>query len=141
MGRPYGVGTLAATAALMSTNLLFSRQPGNANNDVVSLALLLAAAAILVEAARRGNTGIEALIRRRPPGPERGPRGRLAHGGTVVAGLAAGLALGTKLTVVVPVGALTIGVVALARAGTRLPTAAWWGGGLALGGGYWYLRN
>ena len=41
-GRPYGAGApaVAAVAALMSANLLFSRQPGNANNDVVAIALL-----------------------------------------------------------------------------------------------------
>ena len=37
IGRPYGSGatSLAAVAAVMAANLLFSRQPGNANNDVV----------------------------------------------------------------------------------------------------------
>jgi hypothetical protein len=139
VGRPYraGAGTLAAVAALMSTNLLFSRQPGNAHNDVAALALLLAAAALLLEAARR--------TRAQPAADDGSAAGKLtlpglAPGAVFVAGLAAGLALGTKLTVVVPVAVLTVGVVVIA-ADARLRTAACWGGGLLLGGGYWYLRN
>ena len=56
IGRPHraGVATLAAVAALMSADLMFSRQPGNANNDVVAIALLLASAAILVQPGRGG---------------------------------------------------------------------------------------
>ena len=52
---------------MMSANLLFSRQPGNANNDVVAIALLLASVAILVNA-----------------------RSTSARGPLLVAGLAAG---------------------------------------------------
>jgi hypothetical protein len=120
IGRPYGAGApaVAAVGALMSANLLFSRQPGNANNDVVAIALLLASVAILINA-RQATT--------------RGP--------LFVAGLAAGLALGTKLTVVPPVGALTIGVVVIAASGTRLRAAAAWVAGLAAGGGLWYFRD
>ena len=120
IGRPYGAGApaVAAVAALMSANLLFSRQPGNANNDVVAIALLLASVAILVNA-----------------------RSATARGPLIVAGLAAGLALGTKLTIVPPVGALTIGVIAIAASGDRLRAAGAWLAGLLAGGGLWYLRD
>jgi hypothetical protein len=126
-GRPYGAGApaVAAVGALMSANLLFSRQPGNANNDVVAIALLLASAAILLNA-----------------------RQATARGPLLAGGLAAGLALGTKLTVVPPVAALTIGVLILAAMGAAegrgrplLHASAAWIGGLAVGGGLWYLRN
>ena len=119
VGRPYGAGApaVAAVAALMSADLLFSRQPGNGNNDVVAVALVLAAVSVLVNA-------------RRPT----------ATGPLAVAGLAAGLALGTKLTVVPLIGALTIGVVVLA-AGSRLRAALAWSAGLFAGGGLWYLRD
>jgi hypothetical protein len=122
IGRPHraGAATLAAVAALMSADLMFSRQPGNANNDVVAIALLLASAAVLVQPGRGGP---------RPLAP------------LAVAGLAAGLALGTKLTVVVPVAVLTVGVLVLATAGSRGRVAAIWGGGLLAGGGLWYVRN
>ncbi|HET9120016.1 MAG TPA: hypothetical protein VFN72_05750 [Solirubrobacterales bacterium] len=123
IGRPYGSGAtgLAAVASVMAANLLFSRQPGNANNDVVAIALFLAAVALLVNSRWDG---------------ERVPIGAL-----IVAGLAAGLALGTKLTVVPPVIALAVGVIVIARRGERWRTAAAWIVGMAVGGGYWYLRN
>jgi hypothetical protein len=123
IGRPYGAGApaLAAAAALMSANLLFSRQPGNANNDVVAIALFLAAVAILVNGRR-----VDGVWR---------------AGALFTAALAAGLALGTKLTVVPPVLALTVGVIWISKPGWRRQASTVWIGGLALGGGLWYLRN
>ena len=120
IGRPYGAGgpAVGAVAAIMSANLLFSRQPGNANNDVVAIALLLASVAILVNA-----------------------RSASARGPLLVAGLAAGLALGTKLTIVPPVGALTIGVIVIAASGERARAAGAWLTGLFVGGGLWYVRD
>ena len=120
IGRPYRAEApaLAAVATLMSADLLFSRQPGNANNDVVAIALVLASVAILVNARRA-----------------------TALGALGVAGIAAGLALGTKLTVVPPVAALTVGVLVIAGAGRRLRAAIAWGAGLLVGGGLWYLRD
>ena len=106
----------------MSANLLFSRQPGNANNDVVAIALFLAAIAILLNTRR--------------PRPRRPPGRRAA-----VAGLAAGLALGTKLTVVPPVLALTVGVIVIAGAGDRGRAAAGLDRRPRVGGGLWYIRN
>src|SRR5262249_35821126 len=52
IGRPYGSGptAMAAVASVMAANLLFSRQPGNANNDVVAIALFLGSVAILLNA-------------------------------------------------------------------------------------------
>jgi hypothetical protein len=126
IGRPYGAGatSLAAVAAVMAANLLFSRQPGNANNDVVAMALFLSAVALLLNA-------------RWPGRPTAAPPMRAL----VVAGLAAGLALGTKLTVVPPVLALTLGAIWVAGKGFRLRAAGAWIGAMAVGGGYWYARN
>jgi hypothetical protein len=123
IGRPYGSGatSLAAVAAVMAANLLVSRQPGNANNDVVGIALFLSAVALLVNA--------------------RWERAGLPMGVLMVGGLAAGLALGTKLTVVPPVLALTVGVIVISGKGSRLRGSAAWIGGLLVGGGYWYARN
>ena len=126
-GRPYGAGApaVAAIAALSSANLLVSRQPGNANNDIVAIALFLTAAAILLNA-------------RQP----------VSRGPLLVAGLAAGLALGTKLTAVPPVAVLTVGVIVLAVLGPAagrwargMRAGGSWGAGLAIGGGLWYVRN
>jgi hypothetical protein len=111
----------------MAANLLFSRQPGNANNDVVAIALFLSAVALLVN-----SRWPERRIR---------PEAALPVGALMVGGLAAGLALGTKLTVVPPVLALTVGVIVIAGSGQRGRAAATWLGGMVVGGGYWYARN
>jgi hypothetical protein len=130
IGRPYGSGatSLAAVASVMAANLLFSRQPGNANNDVVAIALFLSAVALLVNS-------------RWPGGRPMASAATLPIGALMVGGLAAGLALGTKLTVVPPVLALTVGVIVIAGRGERGRAAATWLGGMVVGGGYWYARN
>ena len=118
MGRPLGRGpaTLAGAATALATPLFLAGNPGEAFNDVAVTALLLAAAALLV------NGGLE-----RTP--------------LVLAGLAAGLAVGTKATVLVPVAVFAIAATAFVRSGERVRT-----GGLVLmavfaGGGFWYVRN
>ncbi|MGB7685477.1 MAG: hypothetical protein WBL45_06795 [Solirubrobacterales bacterium] len=57
------------------------------------------------------------------------------------AGLAVGLAAGTRLTVMAMAAALTLAVVVLAPAGRRWASAAWWFVPALFGGGFWYLRN
>ena len=107
-GRPFGVApvTLTATAVLLATPGFVATQPGGAYNDVVGLALLLASLAVLVNSEHgRNRTGIAALG---------------------VAALAAGLALGTKFTFIVPVAALSVGVIAIARRGDRLRHGCVW---------------
>ena len=152
IGRPYGAGApaTAAVAALMSANLMFSRQPGNANNDVVAIALFLAAVAILVNTrwwggVGGGQAGKSARGAQDDEGPADGSSPSRAQplpaGALLVAGLAAGLALGTKLTVVPPVLALTVGVIYIAGQGNRRRAAGSWLAGLTVGGGLWYIRN
>jgi hypothetical protein len=128
-GRPYGAGAPAAAgvAALLSANLLLSKQPGNANNDAAGIALLVSSVAIILNDWWGGARGGQ-------------PRGLVA-GPLIVAGLAAGLALGTKLTLVVPVAALTLVVIGFAARGSRWRVAAGWTGGVIAGGGFWYARN
>jgi hypothetical protein len=58
-----------------------------------------------------------------------------------VAGLAAGLAAGTKLSFVAPVAALLVGLVVIAPRGGRLWTGVWFALPALLAGGYWYARN
>jgi len=126
IGRPYGRGhlTVVAAAILLECHTLVVREPGAAKNDLVAAALLLAAVAILVNAMH----------------VSRGWRGE----GTwplAAAGLAVGLAVGTKSTAVAMAFGLTVAVVALAPVGRRWATAGWWLVPALLGGGYWYLRN
>jgi hypothetical protein len=67
--------------------------------------------------------------------------GRAAAAPIAVAGLAAGLAAGTKLSFIAPGGALLVGLVVIAGRGQRWRTAAWFALPALLAGGYWYLRN
>jgi hypothetical protein len=110
---------------VMASGMTLAFQPGEARNDVVGLAFFLAAVALLLNA--RGAV---------PLGGERG--GTCAP--LAVAGVAAGLAAGTKLTLVAPVAALTVGIVAIS-AGHRVRTAGIWLAALLAGGGFWYARN
>lgn len=125
LGRPFdrGAETTIAVAWVLGTEMM-QAQAGNAPNDIAGIALLLASAAILVNALGGGKRG-----------------GRVgAAGPLLAAGLAAGLAIGTKITLLVPVAVLSGGLVwMLRRLGWR-PIATWFGAVL-LGGGYWYLRN
>ena len=68
--------------------------------------------------------------------------GRGIHGpALVIAGLAAGLAAGTKLSFLAPIAALTVGVILIAPRGARLRAAGLWIVPTLAAGGYWYLRN
>ena len=118
VGRPRGVGdaTLLGAALVLGTTMMDYSQAGSAANDLVAVFFLLAAVALLLTE------------------PERPPA-------RILAALAAGLAIGTKLTVVAPVLALTVGVIVIAPRARRLATAGLWLGPLILAGGFWYLRN
>ena len=131
IGRPWGRGalTVIAAAILLDSNTLVVREPGAAKNDLMAAALLLAAIAILVNAwaaQRDGSTGRPALA----------PGWPLA-----AAGLAVGLAVGTKSTAVAMAAALTVAIVFLAPRGRRWAAFGWWFLPALAGGGYWYLRN
>ncbi|MGH2980863.1 MAG: hypothetical protein ACRDKV_02315 [Solirubrobacterales bacterium] len=140
IGRPWGRGphSVAAVALVLEAHTLIVREPGSGKNDVVAAALVLAAVALLVNAwaAQRG----------RSRATRNGERGTWSLAGIdpmalAIAGLAAGLAVGTKYTVLATVAALTVAVVLLAGAGARLRTAAIWILPLLAGGAFWYLRN
>jgi hypothetical protein len=119
IGRPYGRGPLTVVAAgiLLECHTLVVREPGAAKNDLMAAALLLAAIAILVNAGRRPGWPLAA------------------------AGLAVGMAVGTKSTALAMAAALTVAVIVLAPAGRRWAAAGWWFAAALAGGGYWYLRN
>jgi hypothetical protein len=123
IGRPFGVAPVALVAAtvLLGTPGLVATQPGGGYTDVVGIALLLMSVAILVNAVRID--------------------GELTMGGIGVAALAAGLAFGSKYTLVGPVLILTVGVVVVGARGRRIRTACLWVGLEALTGSFWYLRN
>jgi hypothetical protein len=61
--------------------------------------------------------------------------------GSIIAAVAAGLALSVKLNLLAPVGALTLAAIAWTPSGRRRSATGWWIGGLVVAGGYWYARN
>ncbi len=124
IGRPFGVAplTVMGIAAVLATPELVLDDAGSALNDVVGIALLLAAVALLVDA----KTSDERVLRQGP---------------FVCAALAAGLALGTKYTLIPAVGALSVAALLIQPRGKRARQAGLWGAAVALTGGYWYLRN
>lgn len=118
IGRPFGRATLCfvGVAALLAAPLLVVAQPGAASNDLMAVSLLLASVAILVQ-------------------PDR------SLAAVAVAGLAAGLAVSTKLSVVPIVVVLVVGVVAVGEPGSRLKRSVAWLLPLVAFGSYWYVRN
>ncbi|MBS1891157.1 MAG: hypothetical protein JST59_07685, partial [Actinobacteria bacterium] len=100
VGRPYGRGipTTIVAAILIGCHTLVVREPGAAKNDVMAAALLLAGIAILIEAWNAQEKERRAL-----------------YGWPLAAaGLAVGLAAGTRLTVFAFAAALSVVVIVLA---------------------------
>jgi hypothetical protein len=139
IGRPWGRGPhcVAATALVLEAHTLIFREPGSGKNDIVAAALVLSAVGLLVSgwAAQRSASASRA------GGDERAEALGMEPMALAVAGLAAGLAVGTKLTVPATAAALTLVVIALAARGARLRAAIVWMLPLLAGGAYWYLRN
>ena len=127
IGRPYGRGslTVVAAAVLLECHTLVVREPGAAKNDLMAAALLLAAIAVLVnwKASYPRAGGLTGLLP------------------LAVAGLATGMAVGTKSTALAMAAMLTLAVIILAPTGRRWAAAGWWFAAGLAGGGYWYLRN
>lgn len=118
IGHPYGQGWLSLTGAavVLATPLLVVEGAGNAGNDIAASFFLLAAVALLLQ----------------PNG------GRAA---VVVAGIAAGMAMSTKLTVVPAVAVLTLGVLLTGGPAGRARRCVAWLVPLTGFGAYWYVRN
>ncbi len=137
VGRPYGKGplTVVAAAILLECHTLVVRDPGSGKNDLMAAALLLAGIAILVQAFAESRA-ISGKLRTPGGGGVLEPGWALG-----AAGLAVGVAAGTRVTVLALAAALTLAVVVLAPAGRRVAAALWWFVPALLGGGYWYLRN
>jgi len=130
VGRPFGLGvvTLLGAALVLDADMMLV-QAGNAPGDVAALASLLAAVALLLIGAE-GDDRLQPHARLRfDPGP------------LAIAALAAGLAVGTKVTMLPPVAVLTVGIAVAAERGRRGRQIAVWIGGVATTGGFWYLRN
>ncbi|HEX4431004.1 MAG TPA: hypothetical protein VHZ96_17175 [Frankiaceae bacterium] len=107
---------MAGTALVFAVPLMARNQPGSAMTDTPSMALLLAAVALLDRRSTR------------------------THAPFAFAGLAAGLAIGTKLTVLPMLILFTLAIPLLDRRDRWRPLAAWTAA-MVVGGGFWYIRN
>ncbi|MFA5785915.1 MAG: hypothetical protein WDA71_02865 [Actinomycetota bacterium] len=117
-GRPFGVAPVTTGAALLLVGapLTVYSQAGSAANDIAAVAFVLAAVGFVLTEPRHSQA-------------------------IVLGGLAAGLAVGTKFTVLGVVGALTVGLLLEAPGGHRARTARLWLVPLATTGSYWYVLN
>ncbi|HEU4705832.1 MAG TPA: hypothetical protein VFS64_01445 [Solirubrobacterales bacterium] len=138
VGRPYGRGALTAVAAaiLLECHTLVVRDPGAAKNDLAAAALLLASIAILVEAWSQARGSVAPLS-----GQARQRNYEMERWAVAAAGLAVGLAAGTRVTGLALAGALTVAVMVLAPRGRRVAAFGWWFLPALAGGAFWYLRN
>ena len=137
IGRPYKVGpaTLVAAALVLDAGVMIETQPGEGRNDIMGLAFLIAFAAFLINGhQRRAPTSgaVQDAPDRDAPLLDKGP--------LVMAGIAAGLAASVKTTFLVPVAAITLGMIIFSGRGRRWTTAWVMGLPMLVVGGYWYLR-
>jgi len=122
IGRPYGAAPISlAGVALIIGSTAMADQAGEARNDIVGTFFLLAALAVMVNAAAGGR--------------------RITLGPALVVTLAAGMAAGTKVNFIPAALVLLAGTVVLSEPSRRLRNGLAGCGALVVGGGYWYLRN
>ena len=118
IGRRRGLGALCVTASavVMGLPAVVGTHPGQGTNDFLCATFLLVAIALIVEG------GVQ-------PVP------------LALAGVAAALSVGTKLTVAFPLAVLTVAIIGIAvrRRNGRLIIA--WLVPLAAFGAFWFLRN
>ncbi|MEA2196784.1 MAG: hypothetical protein QOJ25_835 [Solirubrobacteraceae bacterium] len=131
--RGLGPATMTAAALALATPMLRISQGGTAANDIAGVFFLLAAVALVVNADPAGS---DAPADPLDPAGSGAPAVPLA-----IAGVAAGLAVAVKLSLLAPVLALTVGTILVARRGRRPRVVVAWVPALVLAGGYWYLRN
>ncbi|MDQ1520285.1 MAG: hypothetical protein QOI55_1358 [Actinomycetota bacterium] len=112
------VAPLSALAACVvcSLPMVVGTQPGQASTDIPCAALLLSSIALLLLSDR------DAVV-------------------VGIAGIAAGLAIGTKLNTLPLVAVLSVFVLVLATVVRRPRLAASWFAGLVAFGSWWYLRD
>src|SRR3954465_7693012 len=166
VGRPYAIGgvTMLGAAVVLDSEMLVGSQAGQAPNDVAGLFFLMTALAFLVDGAASAHARSAARAGPSAAGDQTWnatPEGELETGvvedvpvegdpralATVgagplfMAGLAAGLGVGTKITLLATIAALTIGVAILGGRRHWLRALGIWLGGMLITSGFWYGRN
>jgi hypothetical protein len=138
IGRPWGLGPVALIGGsiTLGSQSIVEFQAGEALNDITGLAFVLAAVAVLVNGYAASGAGA-----RSADAGGGATNAGIGAAALAVAGIAAGIAAGTKLSFLAPVGALAVAVLVLAVRGTRVRTALLFGLPAVAAGGYWYARN
>src|SRR5680860_1429730 len=108
VGRPYAVApaTLVAGALVLDAGVLIETQAGQGRNDIMALAFLAAFAAFLINGHQRRAPAAGAVA----DTPERNAP-LLDKGPLILAGLAGGVAISVKLTMLAPIGAILVGMI------------------------------
>jgi len=113
-----GPAGLAGVAVALTIPVVVVSEAATAKDDLLGIVGLLACLAFVVHAGQHGNAAT-----------------------AIYAGLAAGVAIGSKLTFVAPVIALAVCLAIVTPSGLRRPTMIRWTVAACCTGGYWYLRN
>jgi len=137
VGRPYGVGpaTLVGGAILLSGGVMIVTQPGEGRNDIMAFAFMIAFAAFLINGhqSRAPKSGAVDEV----PDPD---APLLDKGPLIIAGIAAGIAISVKVSMLAPVGIIFLGMILVSGRARWWVTTAWLGIPMLLVGGYWYVR-
>jgi len=122
IGERGGVGSasLAGVAVALTIPIVVVVEAGTAKDDMLGIVGLLASLVFVVHSGARDDAERAAAI---------------------FGGLAAGLAIGSKVTFVGPVLALAVCLAVLTPKRSRMSTMIAWSGAAAATGSYWYLRN
>jgi 4-amino-4-deoxy-L-arabinose transferase-like glycosyltransferase len=137
VGRPYGVGpaTLVGAAILLSSGVMIETQPGEGRNDIMAFAFLVAFAAFLINGHQRRAPRTGAVDDKPDPNAP-----LLDKGPLIIAGIAAGIAISVKVSMLAPVGIIFLGMIFVSGRARWWVTTAWLGISMLLVGGYWYVR-
>jgi hypothetical protein len=137
VGRPYGVGpaTLVGGAILLSGGVMIETQPGEGRNDIMAFAFLIAFAAFLINGHQRRAPKSGAVDEKPDP---KAPL--LDKGPLIIAGIAAGIAISVKVSMLAPIGIIFLGMILVSGRARWWVTTVWLGIPMLLVGGYWYIR-
>ncbi len=137
VGRPYGVGpaTLVGGAILLSGGVMIETQPGEGRNDIMAFAFLIAFAAFLINGHQRRAPKSGAVEEKPDPDAP-----LLDKGPLVIAGIAAGIAISVKVSMLAPIGIIFLGMILVSGRARWWVTTIWLGIPMLLVGGYWYVR-
>ncbi|MDQ2701132.1 MAG: hypothetical protein M3Y23_07370, partial [Actinomycetota bacterium] len=137
VGRPYGVGpaTLVGGAIFLSSGVMIETQPGEGRNDILCFAFLVAFVAFLINGHQRRAPKSGAVEDKPDPNAP-----LLDKGPLILAGIAAGIAISVKVSMLAPIGVIFLGMILVSGRGRRLVTTLYLGGSMLIVGGYWYVR-